>query len=171
MKNYYLYKLLLSISIIILTFAVVESVNCQPWKKPRPKVYNTYVDTNDFKSKPTALDTVANREFSIDFEKLSIIASVEAYGTKGANINGSVVIGLTVDTNAQPITMAMLESSNKVLNPIALSAIKKYFKKYKPKVAKKDGQPIETKDYLVPIIFDMSIIKNNRQPVESNSNK
>ena len=127
------------------------------------KVYNKYMDTNDFKIDTTKLDTVMNREFSIDLEKLSRLAILEASGSDGANVSGMVVLRLKIDTNAQPEVIFVAESSNKVLNSIAISAIIKYFKRYKPKVAKKDGIAVETDNYFVPIVFDPSILEKNRQ--------
>jgi len=54
----------------------------------------------------------------------------------------------------------VLDVSDKELSFVAVSAMRNYFKKYKPKVAKKDGVPIETTDFLVPIIFDPSIFES-----------
>ena len=163
MKKNKTHKLLIFVSLLILSFVIVESINCQPWRKPRQKQYNKYVDTNDFgkhKYVPPP-DTVINRDIEINLELLSRLAILDAYGTENARINGSVILDLMIDSAANLVSIGVVETSNKVLSRIAINAAQKYFKKYKPLPAKRNGIPIEVKEYLVPIIFDMSIIDGN----------
>ena len=165
MKQNKTYKLLIFISLLILSLFIVESVNCQPWRKPRKKQYNKYVDTNDFGKqqfvKPT--DTVSNRDIEINLELISRLATMEAFGTKNARVNGKVILELHIDTNANLVSMNVVESTHRPFGGIALKTTRNYFQNYKPLPAKKDGVPVAVKNLLIPVIFDMSIIEDSNQ--------
>ncbi|MCL2039405.1 MAG: energy transducer TonB [Bacteroidetes bacterium] len=165
MKKNKINKLLISISLLMLSLFVAESINCQPWKKPRKKQYNKYVDTNDFGKRKFVPppDTVMNRDIEINIELISRLAIMEAYGTENARINGQVVLELQIDSTAGLISISVLESTEKILRRIAINATEKYFKKYKPLPAKKDGVAIGIKSYILPVIFDMSIVEDSNQ--------
>jgi hypothetical protein len=171
MKNSKINSLFMPILILFFIFGIAESVYCQPWRKPRSKYHNK-IDPEYVKPEPPEeKDTVANRDFFIDLEKLSMLAIVEAAGSaNGGNTNGSVILSIRVDTAGVLYSIGVLETSNYVLNPIAISALRKYFKRYNPKLPKKDGEIVEVYDFMIPIIFDMSIIEKNKQPTTPTTN-
>ena len=160
---------LLAVIVLILSVVVTESVYCQPWVKAKSKYYKKIDNEYMNREQPVVEDTVTDREFSIDLEKLSRLAIIEAAGSNGGNINGLVILDIKVDTAGVLYSIGVTETSKPVLNPIAISALKRYFKKYKPKPAKKDGKFIETIGFLIPIVFDMSVLEDNKQtPGSSN---
>ncbi len=121
------------------------------------KIDTNSTELNNNKSKDTI---ITDREITFDLKKLSLMASASVYGNKKYEASGLVIVTVDIDSCGIITKIEIQESENKKLNFPALEIIRKYAKKYKLQPAIKNGVPVETKDLVVPIIFDMNIFRN-----------
>ncbi|MDR0926633.1 MAG: energy transducer TonB [Ignavibacteria bacterium] len=168
MTNKLLQKILLTSFLLSSLLFISAFANATPKAKKAKEVKKVSIEQVDtvvaetIPTDTTPTDTViADREVTFNLEKLSKLATIAAYSTAGANINGLVVLNVTISEEGKVASMHMLEYNEPVLIPIAMNAVKRYVAKYKLKPAIKDGKPVEQTGILLPIVFDMSMFKKS----------